>query len=436
MGRLRVQQEIAIKGTKTVCKVLELLGYGGQGEVYRVVVDGKELALKWYDPNSQIVPDSDSLGTLVKEGAPNERFLWPIQLVGDQSSKNRGYLMPLRPKNFEVLTSLLSGRINLSFSDLCTAGIQLADAYAQLHRKGWCYGDISDRNVFLEPATGDILICDNDNVSTNRSKVSVFPATPGFRAPEIERMEVREPSSRTDQYSLAVLLFNMFMLGHPLLGKLYWQQLSPAIDAIKLLSDLLGWKPLFIFSSTDPSNEPDDCQRWVRDYWSLYPRFFRDLFTRTFTVGLNDPGARVTESEWRRDLARLQDNIIYCSCGTQNFYDPSLLGQAHCWRPSCGKAIRLPFRIRIGSRTITLNHDRRLFPHHLNTTSYDFKTPVAEVTQNPKHPAQWGLKNMGSQKWVMTLPDTSVHDIEPGRSVILSKGKKINFGNVEGEICT
>lgn len=81
-----------------------------------------------------------------------------------------------------------------------------------------------------------------------------------------------------------------------------------------------------------------------------------------------------------------------------------------------------------------LNRDRSLFPYHLDINNCDFELPVAEVTRNPKLLTQWGLKNMGKQKWVMTLPDTSVHDIEPGRSVILSKGKKINFGNIEGEI--
>ena len=253
-------------------------------------------------------------------------------------------------------------------------------------------------------------------------------------AQEIERKEV-QPSKYTDQFSLAVLLFHMFMVGHPLLGKLYWQRLSSGADEPKLLHEMLGLKPLFIFNPDDQTNEPDDCQQFVNLYWRLYPKFLRDLFTRAFTTGLNDPGARVTESEWRLELARLQDNIVYCPCGTQNFYDGSRSEETRCWQTCCGKPIRLPYRIRIGSRTITLNHDRRLFSHHLNTTSDDSKTPVAEVTQNPKQPTQWGLKNMGNQKWVMTLPDTSVHDIEPGRSVILSKGKKVNFGNAEGEIC-
>ena len=435
MGILKNNQEIALDGTTKMCKVIELLGAGGQGEVYRVVVEGKELALKWYFRNSPAVPHPNRLSALVKEGAPSERFLWPIQLVRDQNLKSWGYLMPLRPKNYQGLAALLSGRTNPAFNELCTAGIQLADGYGQLHRKGWCYGDISWGNVFFEPETGDVLICDNDNARTNRSKdPGGVWGTPLFMAPEIERKEV-QPSKYTDQFSLAVLLFHMFMVGHPLLGKLYWQRLSSGADEPKLLHEMLGLKPLFIFNPDDQTNEPDDCQQFVNLYWRLYPKFLRDLFTRAFTIGLNDPGARVTESEWCFELARLQDNIVYCPCGTQNFYDGSRSEETRCWQTCCGKPIRLPYRIRIGSRTITLNHDRRLFSHHLNTTSDDSKTPVAEVTQNPKQPTQWGLKNMGNQKWVMTLPDTSVHDIEPGRSVILSKGKKVNFGNAEGEIC-
>ena len=41
----------------------------------------------------------------------------------------------------------------------------------------------------------------------------------GFMAPEVGRREA-DPSAMTDRFSLAVLLFYIFMLGHPLKGRL------------------------------------------------------------------------------------------------------------------------------------------------------------------------------------------------------------------------
>ena len=49
-------------------------------------------------------------------------------------------------------------------------------------------------------------------------------------------------------------------------------------------------------------------------------------------------------------------------------------------------------------------------------------------------PIVWGLKNLSPVKWVMTAPDGTIRDVEPGRSVTLAAGVKVNFGPVEGEI--
>ena len=73
--------------------------------------------------------------------------------------------------------------------------------------------------MFFDPDTGDVLICDNDNVSANGIDNSSVYGTPRFMAPEIV-MGQAKPSRNTDLYSLAVLLFYMFMMGHPLEAKL------------------------------------------------------------------------------------------------------------------------------------------------------------------------------------------------------------------------
>jgi hypothetical protein len=59
---------------------------------------------------------------------------------------------------------------------------------------------------------------------------------------------------------------------------------------------------------------------------------------------------------------------------------------------------------------------------------------LAEVTRHPTNPNVWGLKNTSLSKWVCTLADRTVREVEPGKNVPLGHGVKIQFGKVEGEI--
>jgi hypothetical protein len=129
---------------------------------------------------------------------------------------------------------------------------------------------------------------------------------------------------------------------------------------------------------------------------------------------------------------------MYCPhCGAENFYDVDVLAAggtlAPCW--SCSKEVPTPPRIRIDKQIIMLNHDTKLFPHHVDSEQlYTFSQPIAEISRHPNDPNIWGLKNLSGDKWVSTTAEGAVKDVEPGRSVTLGRGTKINFGKSEGEI--
>jgi serine/threonine protein kinase len=287
-------------------------------------------------------------------------------------------------------------------------------------------------NVFIDAVQGKILICDNDNVAVNKKGKASIQGTPRFIAPEVVMGDAM-PSTQTDLFSLAVLLFYFFMLHHPFEGKLDSQ--IHCLDSFAV-DELYGRNPVFIFDPTNHSNEPDPkFHRRVMSYWKLYPQFLRDMFIRAFTVGIRDPMARIQESEWRSELARVQDCIIYCQeCGAENFFDPAAVVGTHCWNPQCGVQVRIPLQLKIDNRWVTLNHDRKIVKHHLDGTSYDFTRTVGEVAENPKIKGMWGIKNLSTYKWVVSLPDGKMWDVEPGKSIGMVPGSKISFGKVEGEI--
>ncbi len=360
-----------------------------------------------------------------------------MELASATDLSGFGYIMPLREPRYKGIVDLMKCRIYPTFRSLATAGFELCDSFFQLHAKGLCYRDISFGNVFFDPDTGNILICDNDNVSVDGEGNSGILGTPRFMAPEVVCNQAR-PSKQTDLFSLSVLLFYMFMIHHPLEGKREAQIKSLDLPA---MNKLYGSEPIFIFDPNDDSNRPvPPYQENALVYWRIYPQFLRDLFIKAFTDGIRDPqNGRVVESVWRATMVRLRDSIVYCPhCSAENFYDADALkatgGQpSSCW--SCNKELRLPARIRIGKNVVMLNHDAQLFPHHVdNQKLYDFSQPIAAMSQNPKEPSIWGLKNCSSEKWVITTANGNIKDVEAGRTVTLSLGTKINFGKTEGEI--
>ena len=423
-------------------KVEKFLGGGSQGEVYRArPADGKggaaPVAIKWFFPH-YLRRDRDlhtRLERAVDTGPPSDRFLWPQGLVHTANQPGFGYVMPLREDRFVGITDLVTRRTEPKFRALVTAGFELAYHYLQLHAKGFCYRDISFGNVFFDPESGEIRICDNDNVSVDGQR-SAIVGTPRFMAPEIVRGDAG-PSTQTDLFSLAVLLFYMFVNHHPLEGE---RETQIRCFDLPAMTWLYGTDPLFIF-------DPDDIGNWpLHGYhdnalklWPLYPRFLQELFIRAFTDGLHDANMRVVESQWASAMIRLRDSIFYClHCAAENFYCPDALTSSDnssrtCW--ACDSPYHLPPRIRIDRDVVMLNHDSLLYPHHLDEQRrYEANEPAAEVTQHPQNPQIWGLRNLSTQKWTSQNADGEVNEVEPGKTVTLSSGLRIQFGSREGEV--
>lgn len=409
----------------------KLLGAGGQGEVWRANDGGRMVAVKVYHPHTATQDQRQVLERLVAKGPPAQQFLWPIDMIEDVRSGTYGYTMELREPNFRALEDFMARRIEPSMRALLSAGLQLADGFLRLHSKGLCYRDISFANVFFDPKTGDVRICDNDNVDISGTGTGGVLGTQRFMAPEVVRREAA-PSDQTDRYSLAVLLFYLLYGGHPLDG-----QREARIHCLDVpaLEKLYGFDPLYIWNRTDASNRPvpgiHDNPIAFRD---MYPGTVAALFERSFTDGLHYPTKRVRESEWRKVFASAIDSIWLCSCGAESFYEPSAAAPAggkRCW--ACRKPLVLPPRIRIGSDVVLLNRATQLFGYHIGMTRDD-SPPIAEVVENPKVANLFGLRNLGSEAWTLTKSDGTVADVPPGRAAPIIDGNRINFGPVTGEI--
>ena len=437
MNTFRPGQTVWLEIAGERCEIRDLIGSGGQGQVYHTSIHGQDCALKWYFPHSATEPQRTAIERLIHKGPPNDRFLWPLDIAVCQGLPSFGYLMPLRDPRYRGMAELMSREVDPTFKTLTTMGLELADSFLRLHSLGFCYSDISFGNIFFDPVTGEISICDNDNVAVDGEGFSDVLGTPRFMAPEIVREEAR-PNIGTDLYSLAVILFYMFMVHHPLEGRREREINCLDLPAMK---KLYGTEALFIFDPKHGANRPvAGVHNNATIFWNLYPGYVRDIFTRAFTEGLRDPGARVRESEWRTVFTRMRDQIYYChNCGAEIFLtdegdSPDPLPPQTCW--FCHETPATPMRLLLGRHAMVLNQDTLIYAHHLDANRRnDYSEIMAEMVPHPTRPDIWGLKNTSGQTWT-TVPPSGAPTVEvpSGRSVSLVPGLRIRFNTTEGTI--
>ncbi len=433
----RVKAEMA-RMTLTVKKKL---GEGTQGEVYLVEGPHGEQALKWYKPAQATMDQMAAIRALVQAGPPRgaagARFIWPLDLVTAPGAPLFGYLMRLiDTSRFSELGEVQAHLKPVpGFRALARISYQLANSYRALHLSGLCYRDISDGNLMFDPVAGDILICDNDNVGVNRQSRSQVWGTMEYMAPELIRGEA-DPSTETDLHSLAVLLFNLWCWHHPFHGRMEYELRVWDIPAKRKVYGT----PVFIFDPSDARNRlpPDPDYETAEHRWNLCPASLRELFTRAFTDGVRESRRRVTEGEWQRLFLQLSDGIIPCpACRAENIWEPGTKALA-CW--NCSSPIRIPPKLVLttgaGTHQVLLTEGASLSPETLGFPGRDDgePAPVGQVVRNPADPSIWGIRNLGQKVWRATFPGGQTLEIQPGKSVPLNPGAKIDMGGVTGEI--
>ncbi|AEF86141.1 conserved hypothetical protein [Treponema primitia ZAS-2] len=416
---------------KTV-KVGEKLGEGGQGAVYRVSYDGKPKALKWYFSGRISSPKKfyENLENNIKKGAPNAAFLWPLDITepgaGAVNSGTFGYIMDLRPEGYKDFSRFLLAKEKFaSLTALTNTALQIVEAFRELHNSGYSYQDLNDGNFFVNPKTGDVLICDNDNVAEYGKNLGIAGKC-RYIAPEIVLGKAL-PSVHTDKFSLAVVLFLLLMYNHPLEGK----KAFPPCMTEALERKIYGEEPVFIFDSEDDSNAPlPEINNNAIKRWPLYPAYIREKFCEAFSKkALGDPSFRVIEKDWLKVFIRLRSEIYKCDiCGNVFFADP--VKSTYC--PDCRTEHLFQRHIELPKWDIAVHKRTRLYACHTELDSDDFKTLTAEITVNES--GGFELKNLSKKTWLVI--DAKGKQVSRGmnKTVPMEKGTQIVFGNVTAAI--
>lgn len=433
MGKMKIGDRIKFKNGGEA-KILAEFGAGGQGTVYRVKYNDKEFALKWYHQGVFCKSGRDTLKEFysnlennISKGAPTKAFLWPIG-ISEVQNGSFGYLMDIRPSGYEELTAFFVGtkkKPQVRFASLtaqATAAINIIQAFGELHSHGYTYQDINDGNFFINPANGDVLICDNDNVSPYQTNLGIM-GKQRWMAPEIVTGSL--PDKQSDRFSLSLVLFRLLFINHPLEGCYS----TPPCMTKELERRYYGEAPIFVYDPSDTRNRPiPGADQNLKRFWPIYPKYIRDAFTRAFSQGVMlKKIPRILETEWLNIFFRLRAEACRCPhCAQETFYD---MGQASFKCLDCGKQVSRPAILKTSHFNLPIVEGQRIYMWHLDSDHGDIETVIAQVISNPQDKKLLGFHNISNYIWKVTLPDGSQRPLSPGNVVPVKDGFVIDFIN-------
>lgn len=401
--------------------IVNELGRGGQGIVYLVEVGGQKMALKWY-----INKPSDwfykNLEENISKGAPSEAFLWPEYLTMKQQG-TFGYVMKLRPQGYFEFGQYLLARVQFKSLDaIVNAAMKICEGFKALHLSGLSYQDLNDGNFFIHPETGDVLICDNDNVAPEGENSGILGKA-RYMAPEVVT-GAKMPSKQTDRYSLSVVLFLLFYGNHPLEGA---RVLACPCMTEKYEKQFYGNDAIFIYDPTNKNNLPvRGVHNNVMRKWPAFPAILREAFLKEFSHEcLTNQDARCLERDWQKTIQKVRDMLVVCpECNQETFVEDASAPKCI----NCGKTFALPGTLKINDRSVLLTPNTKVY------IDMDNKPDIQVVgVPGDKYPVQ--LKNITTNNWTVETPSGKLKAIEPNQCMPVKAGLKVNLmGTVKGEI--
>lgn len=431
MSRFEPNKVIRCQGSPI--KILEWKAEGGQGDVYRVEQDGKVKALKWYKPNVLGKnPEAfyDNLYHNYDKGAPDEEvFLWPEDIT-EKIDGSFGYVMPWRPEGYYEIGDFLNTAVRFSsLKTVLDAAMNIVNAYRILHNRGYCYQDLNDGNFFINPKTGKVLICDNDNVAPEGTSTGII-GKPGYIAPEIilggkERIPSKRkmPDSYSDRFSMSIIIFMLFCLTRPLEGRRVLMEPRTG----KLMDEVYGYDVHFIMEDIHHSKYgPDpESQKNAIMVWKPLPEYVKKFFLKAFSQeSIANPYKRPSELDWLEVLVRFRNEILRCRCGSEVITKDGL--PAICGH--CGRKIKVPFRITFvdNKYSIPAVPDSRIYKCQLGTCNVNAAlNPVGRVVVNTANPDLWGICNLSGKYWNAETPSGQAKKVLDKNVVPLVDGIKL-----------
>ena len=323
MQNLTGETIITVDGIKY--KLGKLAGYGAQGVVYEDI-SGKKMIKLYYPSGSDIVEkDIKERLRFIRDVKMPKNFVAVLDIVDRPYT---GYVMD-KVEEHKPLNSYLIQDKNMSFSEWYNQGLGLrerifigyiiAKAFGELERSNLSYCDISGNNILVRTdKAASIKMIDVDNIYVAGKGTATVLGTPRYIAPEVISRQ-KNPDVLSDNYSLAVLLFELLRIGHPYIS-------DDILDGTpEDEEEALAGKYEYVNDENSTNMLPANI---------VFTDKLKQLFERCFVKGKNNRIERPSAKEFEFALLEASNKLIKCpSCGAWHY--PRKSGKVYDGCPWC-----------------------------------------------------------------------------------------------------
>lgn len=316
---------------------LSPLGSGGEGAVYEIAGYPNRVAKIYHDePVVQRKIREAKIDAMVavsqsyafKSANLSDDIAWPLAPLYDNFGKFIGFGMnriSAKTELDDLYVYPSKKNSNVTIKDRVACLISLCDVIDRLHQTGQVFGDFNPNNIKIKPDWSVSFVdADSYHVRSAGKEYRCVVCAPGYVAPELIRAckggtyadcKTATFTRETDRFALAIHIFRMLMNGcHPYICERHLKRAGSA-PAPKSTDKRVesGETPFFktIPNYIAPQYAPDI---------NTLPPYLRDLFSKAFVDGHNNPAVRPSASEWKSALIRYNGELIECKNNYSHYY--------------------------------------------------------------------------------------------------------------------
>lgn len=321
-------------------KIGQLLGKGGEGEVYSLD-DRSTLALKIYTR-----PDGPSreqkIVAMIRMGLAQRSSLvsFPLAVARRRDGTFVGFVMNLVKDHHPLFQLYSPGARKHSFPRadyrfLVRAATNIARAVAAIHETNCVIGDINHSSILIsDRATAAVIDADSFQIVNEGSTYVSRVGVPEYTPPELHGKKltttIRTPNH--DAFGLAIIIFQLLFMGrHPFVGTVRGGEIPPIAQAIR------DYRFVYAENRNVGMDQPPGTATL-----SEFPNLIGEYFEMAFAK--ESANERPTARQWSVALTELEKELTRCSENELHYFPETASECPWCYMDrALGMLLFLPY---------------------------------------------------------------------------------------------